>query len=154
MLKRSENFFNNLKRKSEFVYYHNDMNQIINRNFLNQIKQLMINKDMLQFRICLHHNDDENVQSMIIFYRKGFELDFIWQDKGIVQYNHLEGLGKIICLSENGKEISLKSSKSNPLIKLNASQTRKVMPVSDFWIFSEIAEGPFNPENTKRLNNA
>ena len=154
MLKRSENFFNNLKRKSEFVYYHNDMNQIINRNFLNQIKQLMINKDMLQFRICLHHNDNENVQSMIIFYRKGFELDFIWQDKGIVQYNHLEGLGKIICLNEDGKEISLKSSKSNPLIKLNASQTRKVMPVSDFWIFSEIAEGPFKPENTKRLNNA
>ena len=25
---------------------------------------------------------------------------------------------------------------------------------ADFWIFSEIAEGPFKPENTKRLNNA
>ena len=154
MLKKSEIFINSLKRKSEFVYYHNDKNQIINRNRLNQVKQLMINKGMLQFRICLHHNDNENVQSMIIFYRKGFELDFIWQDKGIVQYNHLEGLGKIICLREDGKEILLKSSKSNPLIKLNASQTRKVMPVSDFWIFSEIAEGPFKPENTKRLNNA
>ena len=154
MLKRSEIFINSLKRKSEFVYYHNDKNQIINRSRLNQVKQLMINKDMLQFRICLHHNDNENVQSMIIFYRKGFELDFIWQDKGIVQYNHLEGLGKIICLNEDGKEISLKSSKSYPLIKLNASQTRKVMPVSDFWIFAEIAEGPFKPENTKRLNNA
>ena len=63
MLKKSEIFINSLKRKSEFVYYHNDKNQIINRNRLNQVKQLMINKGMLQFRICLHHNDNENVQT-------------------------------------------------------------------------------------------
>ena len=29
MLKKSEIFINSLKRKSEFVYYHNDKNQII-----------------------------------------------------------------------------------------------------------------------------
>ena len=114
----------------------------------------MTNENKLQFRICLHHNDNEYVQSMAIFYRKGFELDFIWQDKGIVQYNHIEGQGKVIFLDKNGEYTSLKSSKSNPLIKINASITRKVLPISNFWIFSEIAEGPFKPENTKRLGHA
>ena len=28
--------------------------------------------------------------NMVIFYRKGFILDFIWQDQGIVQHNHIE----------------------------------------------------------------
>ena len=89
---------------------------------------------------------------MIIFYRKGFFLDFIWQDTGIVQYTHLEGKGEIICLNSLGQETKIISSNYNPIIKLKASQTRKIIPKSDFWIFSEVAEGPFKAENTKRLN--
>ena len=146
------NIFDGLKQKSEFVYYLYENKQIINEQFISQIKDKMIAENKLQFRICLHESDDEKVQSMVIFYRKGFFLDFIWQDTGIVQYTHLEGKGEIICLNSLGQETKIISSNYNPIIKLKASQTRKIIPKSDFWIFSEVAEGPFKAENTKRLN--
>jgi cupin fold WbuC family metalloprotein len=146
------NIFDGLKQKSEFVYYLYANKQIINEQLISQIKEKMIAENKLQFRICLHESDDEKIQSMIIFYRKGFFLDFIWQDTGIVQYTHLEGKGEIICLNSLGQETKIISSNYNPIIKLKASQTRKIIPKSDFWIFSEVAEGPFKAENTKRLN--
>ena len=143
-----------LSKKNEFVYYNKLNVQIINQAFISEIKNKMIYDNKYQLRICLHESDHEKVQSMVIFYRKGFTLDFIWQDQGIVQYNHIEGKGKITCRNYNGVENEIISSTTNPVIKLKASQTRKITPLSNFWIFSEIAEGPFKPENTKRLSYA
>ena len=66
------NIFDGLKKKSEFVYYLYEKKQIINSQFIYQVKEKMTTENKFQFRICLHKNDEDKVQSMIIFYRKGF----------------------------------------------------------------------------------
>ena len=50
----TNNIFDGLKKKSEFVYYLYKNKQIINEQFIYQIKEKMITENKFQFRICLH----------------------------------------------------------------------------------------------------
>ena len=126
----------------------------IDRKKLEELKILAQKDPNKRARICLHKNDEEMVQEMIIaFCKDSYIRPHRHIDKS-ESYHIIEGRIEIIFYNDNGIEIdkvvlSDKIDEHPFLFRISNSAWHKVVPKSDFVIIHEVTKGPFNKNSSE-----
>ena len=126
----------------------------IDRKKLEELKILAQKDPNKRARICLHKNDEEMVQEMIIaFCKDSYIRPHRHTDKS-ESYHIIEGRIEIIFYNDNGIEIdkvvlSDKRDEHPFLFRVSNSDWHTVVPKSDFVIIHEVTKGPFNKNSSE-----
>ena len=126
----------------------------IDRKKLEELKILAQKDPNKRARICLHKNDEEMVQEMIIaFCKDSYIRPHRHTDKS-ESYHIIEGRIEIIFYNDNGIEIdkvvlSDKIDEHPFLFRISNSAWHTVVPKSDFVIIHEVTKGPFNKNSSE-----
>ena len=126
----------------------------IDRKKLEELKILAQKDPNKRARICLHKNDEEMVQEMIIaFCKDSYIRPHRHIDKS-ESYHIIEGRIEIIFYNDNGIEIdkvvlSDKMDEHPFLFRVSNSAWHTVVPKSDFVIIHEVTKGPFNKNSSE-----
>ena len=126
----------------------------IDRKKLDELKILAQKDPNKRARICLHKNDEEMVQEMIIaFCKDSYIRPHRHIDKS-ESYHIIEGRIEIIFYNDNGIEIdkvvlSDRMDEHPFLFRVYNSVWHTVVPKSDFAIIHEVTKGPFNENSSE-----
>jgi len=126
----------------------------IDRKKLEELKILAQKDPNKRARICLHKNDEEMVQEMIIaFCKDSYIRPHRHIDKS-ESYHIIEGRIEIIFYNDSGIEIdkvvlSDKMDEHPFLFRISNSDWHTVVPKSDFVIIHEVTKGPFNKNSSE-----
>ena len=126
----------------------------IDKKKLDELKILAQKDPNKRARICLHKNDEEMVQEMIIaFCKDSYIRPHRHVDKS-ESYHIIEGRIEIIFYNDNGIEIdkvvlSDKMDEHPFLFRISNSDWHTVVPKSDFVIIHEVTKGPFNKNSSE-----
>ena len=140
----------NYAQKSRETFCLEQDLQFVNVQQIDEIKRYMLAESLEMFRLCLHQSEEEQIQSMVLFFKEHFVMDYLWQDEGYVQYQVLGGCAELSVKTTNGVQKHLLGMET-PIVRFHASTVRKTVSTSDFFVFCETQYGPFRAENTKRL---
>ena len=126
----------------------------IDRKKLDELKILAQKDPNKRARICLHKDDGEMIQEMIIaFCKDSYIRPHRHIDKS-ESYHIIEGRIEIIFYNDNGIEIdkvvlSDKIDEHPFLFRISNSAWHTVVPKSDFVIIHEVTKGPFNKNSSE-----
>ena len=126
----------------------------IDRKKLDELKILAQKDPNKRARICLHKDDGEMIQEMIIaFCKDSYVRPHRHIDKS-ESYHIIEGRIEIIFYNDNGIEIdkvvlSDKIDEHPFLFRISNSAWHTVVPKSDFVIIHEVTKGPFNKNSSE-----
>ena len=126
----------------------------IDKKKLEELKILAQNDPNKRARICLHKDDGEMIQEMIIaFCKDSYIRPHRHIDKS-ESYHIIEGRIEIIFFNDNGIEIdkvvlSDKIDEHPFLFRISNSAWHTVVPKSDFVIIHEVTKGPFNKNSSE-----
>ena len=126
----------------------------IDRKKLEELKILAQKDPNKRARICLHKDDGEMIQEMIIaFCKDSYIRPHRHIDKS-ESYHIIEGRIEIIFYNDNGIEIdkvvlSDKMDEHPFLFRISNSDWHTVVPKSDFVIIHEVTKGPFNKNSSE-----
>jgi cupin fold WbuC family metalloprotein len=126
----------------------------IDKKKLEELKILAQNDPNKRARICLHKDDGEMIQEMIIaFCKDSYIRPHRHIDKS-ESYHIIEGRIEIIFYNDNGIEIdkvvlSDKIDEHPFLFRISNSAWHTVVPKSDFVIIHEVTKGPFNKNSSE-----
>jgi len=126
----------------------------IDRKKLDELKILAQKDPNKRARICLHKDDGEMIQEMIIaFCKDSYVRPHRHIDKS-ESYHIIEGRIEIIFFNDNGIEIdkvvlSDKIDEHPFLFRISNSAWHTVVPKSDFVIIHEVTKGPFNKNSSE-----
>ena len=126
----------------------------IDRKKLEELKILAQKDPNKRARICLHKDDGEMIQEMIIaFCKDSYIRPHRHIDKS-ESYHIIEGRIEIIFYNDNGIEIdkvvlSDKMDEHPFLFRVSNSAWHTVVPKSDFVIIHEVTKGPFNKNSSE-----
>ena len=126
----------------------------IDRKKLEELKILAQKDPNKRARICLHKNDEEMVQEMIIaFCKDSYIRPHRHTDKS-ESYHIIEGRIEIIFYNDNGIEIdkvvlSDRMDEHPFLFRVSNSAWHTVVPKTDFVIIHEVTKGPFNKNSSE-----
>ncbi len=126
----------------------------IDKKKLDELKILAQKDPNKRARICLHKDDGEMVQEMIIaFCKDSYVRPHRHIDKS-ESYHIIEGRIEIIFYNDNGIEIdkvvlSDKMDEHPFLFRVSNSAWHTVVPKSDFVIIHEVTKGPFNKNSSE-----
>ena len=126
----------------------------IDKKKLEELKILAQNDPNKRARICLHKDDGEMIQEMIIaFCKDSYIRPHRHIDKS-ESYHIIEGRIEIIFYNDNGIEIdkvvlSDKIDEHPFFFRISNSAWHTVVPKSDFVIIHEVTKGPFNKNSSE-----
>ena len=126
----------------------------IDKKKLDELKILAQKDPNKRARICLHKDDGEMIQEMIIaFCKDSYIRPHRHVDKS-ESYHIIEGRIEIIFYNDNGIEIdkvilSDKMDEHPFLFRVSNSAWHTVVPKSDFVIIHEVTKGPFNKNSSE-----
>ncbi len=123
------------------------------------IKVLARIKDIPLFRLCIHKNNGDNIQEMLMIHSRPISIGPLRQSKESLSYHVLTGRLKIKLLNDSGACYAEYFIGNNDCgfvneansIRLPASEYRVIETTSDYSIFWEISCGPFEDSDTEWL---
>ena len=134
-----------LKKKNEKVYYAKNRFYQFSINDIYELKRISSKTEKL-IRICLHKNDNQKIQEMIIMHKQPQSVGPLKQKKETISYHVLNG-ELDIQLSE--KKIKKKFKiKKNESLRIPCNIFRKIKSTKKDTIFLEITSGPFKDTQT------
>ena len=152
-------YFNNLKKKNDRVFYARENPCVLSRQQIVLLKELACLRNIPVFRVCLHTDDQCDIQEMLMVHTIPTSVGPLKQNKTSLSYHVFEGSLTIKMHDEIGvvsKEYLLGEGRPSELravsLRLNASEYRSVHSTSPFSIFLEVASGPFQDSDTLWLN--
>ncbi len=110
-------------------------------------------QEIRQFRYCLHTNNQEGIQKMIIFHNRPQVINWHGQlnQQGCISYICIEGSMEIVVNMNYQKRVfkldSIDNSSINHL-SIPKNYYRRVITNSECSIFWEIGQGPFRDSDT------
>ena len=140
----NNSFVADIDSKSLSFFNDKQMNINVNRDLINEIKNIAFTKKS-NLRINLHSKSSDDFHNMIIFH---------WAESYIRPHKHLykgetchiiEGEQQIIILDENGKNIDNcnMSIENNIIYRINKNTYHSSYILSDYVIFHESKPGPY-----------
>ena len=126
----------------------------INKIDIDELKILAKNDPDKRARICLHKDDEEPVQEMIIaLYKDCYIIPHRHINKS-ESYHIIEGELKIIFFDDNGTKIDsvILSSRRHQyphLCRISNISWHTVIPLEEYVILHEVTNGPFKKNETE-----
>ena len=134
-----------LKKKNDRVYYSNSIYCEFSLKDIFILKKLS-SKNTKIIRICLHKNDNQKIQEMIIMHKIPQIIGPLKQKKESISYHVLNGELQIDIFKRN-KIINFKLKKNNSL-RIPCNVFRQIISKKHNTVFLEIANGPFKDKHT------
>ena len=126
---------------------------LVGRNELENLKLLAKKDPQRRARICLHKNEQELVQEMIIAFCKDSYVRPHRHINKSESYHIMEGELDIIFFDKNGSEknkIQLSANRDGlpTLFRISSSEWHTVIPKTDYVIIHEVTKGPFDDNSS------
>ena len=131
----------NLIQKNERVFYSKNKFYKFSIKDIYELKKISSKKEKL-IRICLHKNDNQKIQEMIIMHKKPQTVGPLKQKKETISYHVLNGELNIFI---SNKKFKIKKKES---LRIPCNSFRKIKSTKDNTIFLEVTSGPFKDEQT------
>lgn len=131
----------NLKQKNERVYYSKNKFYKFSIKDIYELKKISPKKEKL-IRICLHKNNKQKIQEMIIMHKKPQIVGPLKQKKESISYHVFNGELDIIL---SNKKFKIKKNES---LRIPCNIFRKIKSNKKDTIFLEVTSGPFKDEQT------
>jgi cupin fold WbuC family metalloprotein len=142
------------KTSKTSTYYSDSDIVLVTEKIISKLKKQAVSDKRLRARMCLHKNDGDLVQEMIIAIHKSSYVRPHRHFNKSESYHMIEGQVKIVFFNDYGKvtkSIMLCSDRrENPFVyRLSVNLWHMVIPVSEFAVFHETLTGPFKIENNE-----
>lgn len=140
-----------IKKKNERVYYAAAEKFQINSQsmyfflYLSQLRKVPVS------RICLHNNDNSLLHEMYMFHSIPTSVGPLKQEKETISYHIIDGILEIETEDKTNIVLSsdfFQNTGASKSYRLKPSQYRVVKSKSDYCIFLEVNNGPFNDFDT------
>jgi len=142
----------NLIKKNDRVYYAKSTPSTICKKNLILLKNIAKYKGLSMCRICMHTNDDETIHEMLMIHTKPHYTKPLKQNKTSLSYHVVEGFGELNLYNDSGllqQQIAIGDrDHDKKFVRLNANMFRSLESKSDYFIFLEVASGPFKDSDT------
>lgn len=142
-----------LEQINEQAFRTKSVNSSISLKDCQDIMAIMERENRAKLRINFHQNYSDPVQRMLIFFDKTVSLGPFYQENGHISYSFIHGSALLKFFHEDlrVKETAV-ISRHNPVINFPAKTIREITITSDFFVFFEVADGPFLDSNTKWID--
>jgi cupin fold WbuC family metalloprotein len=146
-----------LIKKNDRVYYAKQTPSAISKNNLIVLKNIARFKGLSMCRVCMHTNDNETIHEMLMIhtkphYTKPHYTKSLKQHKISLSYHVIEGFAELNIYGDNQvlKQQIVIGDKEDQIkfIRLDADKFRSLESKSDYFIFLEVANGPFKDSDT------
>ena len=124
-------------------------NVAIDKNIIEELKNLSVKLGRKDIRICLHNYRDSKLHNMInLIYKKKGNIPHKHKDKS-ESYHIIEGRLILTIFGNTGKIIDefLLDSKNNFLFRIGKNIFHTTVPDTDYVIFHESRSGPFSEKS-------
>lgn len=138
----------------ENVFYAENACSGANLAVINCLKVIAANVSSQRARICFHPDGDSVVQEMLIVFTKETFLHPIKQHKSSsLTYVAMEGEAQLLQFNTDGavEKVTTLGSQGMACYRLPANCARTLRVTDDFFVFYEIAEGPFEDKDTVKV---
>lgn len=130
-----------LKQKNDRVYYSKNESYKFSIKDIFELEKISPKKEKL-IRICLHKNDKQKIQEMIIMHKKPQIVGPLKQKKESISYHVLNGELDIFL---SNKKFKIKKNES---LRIPCNTFRKIKSNKKNTIFLEVTSGPFKDTQT------
>ena len=143
-----------LKKKNDRVFYAKDSPISLTLQDIYFLKGLAQAKKNDIFRVCLHSNDNEIIHEMVMVHTQPTQVGPLKQNnRQSLSYYMIEGKLAVSFYTDDGKKyeqilLDASNQSENKIIRLEPQIFRSVKSLSAYAIFVEIAQGPFNDNDT------
>jgi cupin fold WbuC family metalloprotein len=147
-----------LRKANDSLFFAAESPVALDMRCLKEMMQLAIVRGVKRFRVCLHQNESDSVQEMLMVFI-GKQCTPPHRTVGTKEvatstsYHAISGSAMVRQYNETGdcvyeQLLSADQSEGCQFIRLNASVVRDMQSLSDSFIFLEVAVGPFERRNT------
>ncbi|MBT4731602.1 cupin fold metalloprotein, WbuC family [Candidatus Woesearchaeota archaeon] len=143
----------NLIRESTEVFYTDESIINISNRDIEDLKQKMILSNNDRIRLCTHRAKEDFLHEMLIIHTNKCYVRPHKHINKVESITVLEGLAKIIIFNDDGsvfEELSIGCHDSGRVFyhRMNIEKYHMFVIQSDFFIFHEVTQGPFDKKHT------
>ena len=143
----------NLVEESKEVFYTDDSIVNISSNDIEELKRKMIISNNNRIRICTHKTKYDSLHEMLIIHTKNCYVRPHKHINKVESISILEGKAKIIIFNDDGSvhsELTVGQKESGEVFyhRMNINKYHMFIIQSDFLVFHEVTQGPFNKNYT------
>ena len=143
----------NFNKQSDETEFNSQELVFLDSGWIDRAKAIASKNEKKKFRTCLHFNELDDVHEMFIIHCKE---TYVRPHKHIGRYESLhilEGVGTVIMFSDDGEitQVETVGDISSPYpfyYYMRGAIYHTILIQTDFLIFKETTQGPFNPEDT------
>jgi cupin fold WbuC family metalloprotein len=142
-----------VKKINEGVFQLEEDFSVLEEDMIKTLIDESIRSNKRRARINFHPNGRSNCQEMIICLQNDAELPIHYHENKSESFHVIEGTLGIVLLDEgfdkNADFIILNGEVGPVYYRLNSSKAHLVVGLSDYVIFHEVTEGPYNGKPPK-----
>lgn len=140
-------FMEDVNSKS-ISYKFKEKKSFFNKKILDELIYIGQKENKL-VRVCLHNDDNDDLQSMIIYVPKSYNPIIHMHKDKTETYHLLKGKCTIAYFSTNGENTeNIELSKYNMICRVPSNTYHAVIPFEMDIVFHESITGPYNPDDT------
>ena len=134
----------------ENVFYNNSEVFVLDNDYLTFLKSAAIRHDLKRSRVCLHGENKESTQEMVIVAHKSSIIQPHRHPIGKSEsYHIIEGSLIVNIYNDNGKinqSISLYDNSNPRIYRILGGVWHQPVPMTEWVVYHEVFEGPFSKE--------
>ena len=143
----------NFNKHSDEIEFNSQELVFLDSGWIDRAKAIASKNEKKKFRTCLHFDESDDVHEMFIVHSKD---TYVRPHTHIGRYESLqilEGIGTVVMFSDDGEITQVKTvgdiSSPYPFYYyMRTAMYHTILIDTDFLIFKETTQGPFNPEDT------
>lgn len=135
------------------IYIVNKQNFFLNLQTINFLKQIAIQSPVHMCRLCLHSSEKNLLNEMLLVYTKKYRESIQKRKTGFDKKVVVEGEAIYSYYDSNGKLINSQKLTKDYNFYASSDETyfHQLEVITEFFIFLEFANGPFEPLNKQIL---
>lgn len=135
------------------VYIVQNQTFALDNKIIEEFKDFAFNSTRKQARLCLHSSEDDYFNEMLIVYHKECNELIQKRKNGFDKKIVIEGTANYKFFDYKMRMLGAFKLKTGEIFYMSSDESafHQLEVISDFFIFIEIANGPFNPLNHEIL---
>ena len=134
-------------KESDSVFYSSERIFILSEDMIEFLLSAAKNNKSRQSRLCAHHNYKDLLHEIIIIHLKGNYVPPHKHVNKIESFHIIKGMLAVVIFSDDGnimRIVILGGKSKNLYYRLSDNFYHTVVPLSEYVVFHEVTNGPFN----------